>query len=203
MPHRNRLHLDARPHRLAAGGPPSSAVGAAASRDSPCSPRSSLVPGLGCFVLRPPRSGYRPHAGGTTLRCRDGWSAVGGSAVKISVYTVTLSGTYSISQRCRCAARVRWRSKTMAGHDRLRPRWENSQTASVMSAGYLPAGGIKLCRSLARALDLQVCRRHSYPSGGHVLHKRRPEWSGQRFCRFPVGPGGPRIVRRWALYRSN
>ena len=124
------------------------------------------------------------------------WSAVGGSAGKISVYTRnTSSGTYSDFKELAMKKRdYAGGSQKMAGNEQIAAEvGKNPNGVGYVGLAYTKAGGVKRCRSMAQCPRPKVCRRTAIRMAPHVLlHKRRPEWFGEGIRRFHDGPERPK-----------
>ena len=154
-----------------------SEVGAAASKGKHMKPTIVAFDGIAVIV-----NSANPIKGLTKKQVEQiftgdvtDWSAVGGSGGKISVYTRnTSSGTYSDFKERTDRGRGGEESKRrrLCRHG-VHQSWRRESNADRWRSG----------------LDQKRASAHLSLLAAHVLlHKRRPEWSGQRLCRFHGRP---------------
>ena len=121
------------------------------------------------------------------------WSAVGGSGGKISIYTRnTSSGTYSDFKELAMKKRdYAGGSQKMAGNEQIAAEvGKNPNGVGYVGMAYTKASGIKAMPIDGAVPSTKSVQAHSLSLlAAHVLlHERRPEWSGQRLCRFHGRP---------------
>ena len=175
-----------------------SEVGAAASKGKHMKPTIVAFDGIAVIV-----NSANPIKGLTKKQVEQiftgdvtDWSAVGGSGGKISVYTRnTSSGTYSDFKELAMKKRdYASGSQKMAGNEQIAAEvGKNPNGVGYVGMAYIKAGGVKAMPIDGAVPSTKSVQAHTLSVlAPHILlHKRRPEWSGQGVCRFHRGPGWP------------
>src|ERR1044072_8444907 len=129
------------------------------------------------------------------------WSAVGGSAGKISVYTRnTSSGPYSEFKELAMKKRDYAPSaQKMAGNEQIASEvGKNPNGVGYVGLAYTEAGGIKVMAIDGALPSIKSVQAKSYPYARPTFYYTNGEPSGvaKEFLDFTVGPAGQKIVDR-------
>lgn len=127
------------------------------------------------------------------------WSAVGGNAGKISVYTRnTSSGTYSDFKELAMKKRdYAGGSQKMAGNEQIASEvGKNQNGIGYVGLAYTKAGGIKVMPIDNVAPSVQSVQGKTYPYARPTFYYTNGEPSGvaKEFVDFTISPAGQRIV---------
>ena len=127
------------------------------------------------------------------------WSAVGGSAGKISIYTRnTSSGTYSDWKELAMKKRdYASGSQKMAGNEQIAAEvGKNPNGIGYVGMAYTKASGVKVVPVDGVVPSQQSVLGKTYPYARPTFYYTNGEPSGlaKEFVDFTVGPGGQRIV---------
>ena len=127
------------------------------------------------------------------------WSAVGGSAGKISVYTRnTSSGTYSDFKELAMKKRDYAPSaQKMAGNEQIASEvGRNANGIGYVGLAYTKAGGIKVAAIDGGLPTIQSVHAKTYPYARPTFYYTNGEPSGvaKEFLDFTIGPAGQKIV---------
>jgi phosphate transport system substrate-binding protein len=127
------------------------------------------------------------------------WSAVGGSAGKISVYTRnTSSGTYSEFKELAMKKRdYAPGSQKMAGNEQIAAEvGKNPNGVGYVGMAYTKAAGVKALPIDGSVPSVQAVQSHSYPYWRPTFYYTNGEPGGlaRQFVDFTIGPGGQKIV---------
>lgn len=129
------------------------------------------------------------------------WSAVGGPAGKISIYTRnTSSGTYSdwkeLAMKKRDYAKG---SQKMAGNEQIAAEvGKNKNGIGYVGLAYIKAGGIKVVPVDGALPSVQSVHAKTYPYARPTFYYTNGEPSGlaKEFVSFTIGSGGQKIVQQ-------
>ena len=127
------------------------------------------------------------------------WSAVGGSAGKISIYTRnTSSGTYSDWKELAMKKRdYAGGSQKMAGNEQIAAEvGKNAHGIGYVGMAYTKAGGIKVVPVDGVVPSQQTVLGKTYPYARPTFYYTNGEPSGlaKQFLDYTVGPAGQKIV---------
>jgi phosphate transport system substrate-binding protein len=127
------------------------------------------------------------------------WSAVGGPAGKISIYTRnTSSGTYSEFKELAMKKRdYAPSSQKMAGNEQIAAEvGKNSNGIGYVGMAYMKASGVKPLPVDGGTPTVKGVQDHSYPFWRPTFYYTNGEPSGlaKQFLDFTVGPAGQKIV---------
>ena len=129
------------------------------------------------------------------------WSAVGGSAGKISIYTRnTSSGTYSDWKELAMKKRdYAGGSQKMAGHEQIAAEvGKNASGIGYVGLAYMKAGGIKVIPIDGAMPTQQAVRNKTWPYARPTFYYTNGEPSGlaKQFVDFTLSSTGQKIVDR-------
>src|SRR6185436_109521 len=127
------------------------------------------------------------------------WSAVGGSAGKISIYTRnTSSGTYSDFKELAMKKRdYAGGSQKMAGNEQIAAEvGKNPNGIGYVGLAYIKASGIRVVSIDGILPSVQTVHAKTYPYARPTFYYTNGEPSGlaKQFVDFTVGAPGQRIV---------
>jgi phosphate transport system substrate-binding protein len=127
------------------------------------------------------------------------WSAVGGSAGKISIYTRnTSSGTYSDFKELAMKKRdYASSSQKMAGNEQIASEvGKNPNGVGYVGLAYTKAGGIKVMPIEGTTPSKESVLGKTYPYARPTFYYTNGEPSGlaKEFLAFTIGPGGQKIA---------
>jgi phosphate transport system substrate-binding protein len=129
------------------------------------------------------------------------WSAVGGSAGKISIYTRnTSSGTYSDFKELAMKKRdYAGNSQKMAGNEQIASEvGKNPNGIGYVGLAYDKAPGVKAMPIDGVTASVATVQGKTYPYARPTFYYTNGEPSGlaKQFLDFTVGPGGQKIVQQ-------
>ncbi|MDO8541809.1 MAG: phosphate ABC transporter substrate-binding protein [Opitutaceae bacterium] len=129
------------------------------------------------------------------------WSAVGGKAGKISIYTRnTSSGTYSDFKQLAMNNRDYARSsQKMAGNEQIAAEvGKNPNGIGYVGLAYLQASGIKAVAIDGRLPTKETVLKHLYPLARPTFYYTNGEPTGEaaKFVEFTLSPEGKRIAEK-------
>ena len=129
------------------------------------------------------------------------WSAVGGSASKVSIYTRnTSSGTYSDFKELAMKKRdYAGGSQKMAGNEQIAAEvGKNPAGIGYVGIAYTKAGGVKVVSIDGATPSIQSVQNHSYPYWRPTFYYTNGEPSGiaKTFLDFTLSAAGQKIVNQ-------
>ena len=181
----------------------SSEVGAAAGKGRNLKPTIVAYDGLGVIVNagNPVNSLTKKQVEQIFTGDVTDWSAVGGKAGKISIYTRnTSSGTYSDWKELAMKKRdYAGGSQKMAGHEQIAAEvGKNSNGIGYVGLAYMKAGGIKVVTIDGAKPTQQAVRDKSWPYARPTFYYTNGEPAGlaKQFVDFTLSSTGQKIVDR-------
>jgi phosphate transport system substrate-binding protein len=179
----------------------SSEVGAAASKGKTMKPHIVAYDGMAVILnsANPIKSLTKKQVEQIFTGDVTDWSAVGGSAGKISIYTRnTSSGTYSDWKELAMKKRdYAGGSQKMAGNEQIAAEvGKNPNGIGYVGMAYTKAGGVKVVPIDGVAPSQQTVLGKTYPYARPTFYYTNGEPSGlaKEFLDFTTGSGGQKIV---------